>query len=203
MTLLSVMPLPLVVPILPALSRDLPRGADWRYELKLDGFRGTLYVEEKRAWFRSKSGRVMRRFDDLAMRVVGELRVRSAIIDGEIVVMGERGPDFYALMFRRGVPQLAAFDLLWRNGRDLRGRRYAARKAELRRIIDPRCMNVSYVEAHQEAELFDAVERMDLEGVVAKHRGDVYGPGSRWIKVKCRGYSQMAGRRELFHPRSR
>ena len=55
---------------------------------------------------------------------------------------------------------------------------------------------MSYVEAHAEAELFDAVERMDLEGVVAKHRRDAYAPGSRWVKVKCSGYSQMAGRRE-------
>jgi bifunctional non-homologous end joining protein LigD len=193
------MSLPVVDPILPSLSRDLPRGDDWRYELKFDGFRGTLYVEETSAWFRSKTNRVMRRFDDLALRVAGELAVRSAIIDGEIVVMGERGPDFYALMFRRGVPQFAAFDLLWRNGKDLRGRTYAARKAALRRLIDPRSRHVSYVEAHAEAELFDAVERMDLEGVVAKHRRDAYAPGSRWVKVKCSGYSQMAGRRELFH----
>src|SRR5262245_28944174 len=128
------MPLPLVPPILPALSRELPRGADWRYELKLDGFRGTLYVEEKRAWFRSKTGRLMRRFDELAGRVAGELGARSAIVDGEIVVMGERGPDFYALMFHRGVPQFAAFDLLWRDGRDLRAQTYAARKAALRRL---------------------------------------------------------------------
>src|SRR6266850_7179605 len=114
-------PSPSSAPILASLSRDLPRGADWRYELKFDGFRGTLYVEETSAWFRAKTNRVMHRFDDLALRVAGELAVRSAIIDGEIVVMGERGPDFYALMFRREAPQVAAFDLLWRDGKDPRG----------------------------------------------------------------------------------
>ena len=128
----------------------------------------------------------MRRFDDLARRVAGELAVRNAILDGEIVVMGERGPDFYALMFRRGVPYFAAFDLLWRNGRDLRRCAYDARKAALRRLLDRRLAHVSYVETHRDAELFDAVQRMDLEGVVAKHRCDAYAPGSRWVKVKCR-----------------
>ena len=193
------MSLPIVIPVVPSLSRDLPKGADWRYELKLDGFRGTLYVEKSNAWFRSKTLRVMRRFDDLARRVACELAVRSAILDGEIVVMGERGPDFYALMFRRGVPQFAAFDLVWLDGRDLRRSAYTARKKALRRLLDPRATFVSYVEAHAEAALFDAAQRMDLEGVVAKHRRDAYAPASRWIKVKCRGYSQMAGRRELFH----
>jgi len=193
------MSLPLVDPILPLLSRDLPRGKEWRYELKLDGFRGTLYVEKSKAWFRSKTGRVMQRFDDLARRVAGELDARSAIIDGEIVIMGERGPDFYALMFHRGAPQFAAFDLLWRDGRDLRERAYAARKAALRKLVDWRARSASYVESHEEAALFEAAQQMDLEGVVAKHRCDAYAPGTRWIKVKCRGYSQMAGRHELFH----
>jgi bifunctional non-homologous end joining protein LigD len=193
------MPLPLVDPILPLLSRDLPRGADWRYELKLDGFRGTLYVEKKRAWFRSKKGHVMRRFDELARRVAGELGARSAILDGEIVVMGERGPDFYALMFGRGVPQFAAFDLLWLDGRDLRPRAYTARKAALRRVIDRRAACVWYVDGHDDDALFDAAQRMDLEGVVAKRRDEPYGPATKWIKVKSRGYSQIVGRWELFH----
>lgn len=193
------MSLPLVDPVLPRLSRDLPRGAGWRYELKLDGFRGTLYVEKKRAWFRSKKGHVMRRFDDLARRVANDLGARSAIVDGEIVVMGERGPDFYALMFHRGVPQFAAFDLLWLDGRDLRGHAYAARKRALRRVIDRRMRSVSYVESHEEAELFEAAQRMDLEGVVAKQRDEPYAPSATWIKVKSSGYSQLTGRWELFH----
>src|SRR5437763_16523367 len=129
------MSLPVVQPIVPLLSRDLPRGAAWRYELKLDGFRGTLYVEKKRAWFRSKTGRIMHRFEELARRVAGELDARSAIVDGEIVVMGEGGPDFRALMFHRGVPQFAAFDLLWLDGRDLRTRAYTAPKAALRALL--------------------------------------------------------------------
>ena len=193
------MPLPLVHPILPLLSRDLPRGAGWRYELKLDGFRGTLYAEKKRAWFRSKKGHVMRRFDDLARRVANELDARNAILDGEIVVMGERGPDFYALMFHRGVPQFAAFDLLWLDGRDLRAHAYNARKAALRTLIGRRAAHVSYVDSHEEAALFAAAARMDLEGVVAKQCDEPYAAGTSWIKVKNREYSQLAGRGELFH----
>src|SRR5262249_57092028 len=112
-----------------------------------------------------------------------------AMVDGEIVVMGGRGPDFYALMFHRGVPQFAAFDLVWLNGRDLRGLSWVARKAALRTLLDRRAKYVSYVEAHEEAELFDAVQRMDLEGVVAKRCDEPYAREARWVKVKSRGYS--------------
>src|ERR1041385_2730633 len=197
------MSLPVVAPILPLLSRDLPRGAEWRYELKLDGFRGTLYVEKKSAWFRSKTGRGRRRFDELARRVANELDARSAIIDGEIVDMGEQGPDFYALMFHRGVPQFAAFDLLWLDGRDLRPRAYAQRKIALRKLIGRRAKHVSYVDAHTKAELFDAAQQLDLEGIVAKRRDEAYGPEAQWIKVKSRGYSQLTGRWKLFHKQQR
>ena len=193
------MPLPLVDPILPLLSRDLPRGAGWRYELKLDGFRGTLYVEQKRAWFRSKKGHGLRRFDELARRVAGELGARSAILDGEIVVMGEEGPDFYALLFHRGVPQFAAFDLLWLDGRDLRAHAYTARKAALRKLIDRRARHVSYVESHAQAALFEAAQRMDLEGIVAKRCDEPYTSAAKWIKVKSLGYSQSSGRWEFFN----
>jgi ATP-dependent DNA ligase len=50
--------------------------------------------------------------------------------------------------------------------------------------------------------LFAAVSQRDLEGIVAKRRGDAYGLETRWLKVKCIGYSQMDGRWELFAKRS-
>jgi ATP-dependent DNA ligase len=46
--------------------------------------------------------------------------------------------------------------------------------------------------------LFDAAERLGLEGIVAKRKTDVYGPTTVWYKVKNRAYTQMEGRGELF-----
>ena len=48
-----------------------------------------------------------------------------------------------------------------------------------------------------------AVERLDLEGIVAKRLGDPYTPETVWRKVKNRAYTQMEGRAELFHPKPR
>lgn len=194
--------IPLAEPLLPVLSRELPRGRAWRYELKLDGFRGMLYVDGGAARFRSKTMRPMPRFDELAARVAAELDVAEAILDGEIVVMGARGPEFNALLFNRGVPQFAAFDLVWYAGRDLRAWPYAKRKIALQRLVGG-CTWVSLIESSTDAELFEVVATLDLEGVVAKRSDEPYTPATRWVKVKNRNYSQGIGRWRFFERRRR
>ena len=189
--------IPIADPVLPVLARELPRGRAWRYELKLDGFRGMLYVDRGAASIRSKTKRPMPRFDELAARVAAELRAAEAILDGEIVVMGKRGPEFNALLFHRGVPQFAAFDLVWLNGCDIRAWAYEKRKAALRHLVRGKTW-LSCVDSHAEAELFDIVSGLDLEGVVAKRRDEPYAPQTRWIKVKNRNYSQAVGRWRFF-----
>jgi ATP-dependent DNA ligase len=50
-------------------------------------------------------------------------------------------------------------------------------------------------------QLFDLVSMHDLEGIVAKRLTDPYGPGTKWLKIKNRAYSQQIGRAELFNSR--
>lgn len=194
--------IPIADPVLPQLSRELPLGRVWRYELKLDGFRGMLYADRGTAGFRSKTKRPMPRFDGLAARIAAELGARDAVLDGEIVVMGARGPEFNALLFNRGVPQFAAFDLVWLDGRDLRFWPQEKRKAALQRLVHG-CTWVSLIESHSDAQLFEVVSELDLEGVVAKRRDEAYTPKTRWIKVKNRQYSQAIGRWRFFEGRRR
>jgi len=194
--------IPIADPVLPLLSRELPLGRAWRYELKLDGFRGMLYLDGGAASFRSKTKRPMPRFSELAARVAAELDATDAILDGEIVVMGKRGPEFNALLFHRGVPQFAAFDLVWLDGRDLRAWPYEKRKAALQRLVRRRTW-VSFLESHSDASLFRVVSDLDLEGVVAKRRDEPYAPQTQWIKVKNRNYSQAVERWRFFENRRR
>jgi hypothetical protein len=49
--------------------------------------RGALYIDHGKAFFRSKTKRVMRRFQNLADGLAKVLNVRSAVFDGEILVM--------------------------------------------------------------------------------------------------------------------
>jgi ATP-dependent DNA ligase len=55
---------------------------------------------------------VYRQLGPLAMALRAELRCRSAILDGELVCLDDRGrPDFYALLHRRRAPVFVAFDM--------------------------------------------------------------------------------------------
>lgn len=195
------MALPNIDPVRPVKSRTVPAGREWIYELKLDGFRGVLSVEDGRGVFTSKNGRTMRRFQTLADTLARALPVRSAILDGEIIVMEKRGPNFYALFFRRGDEAYAAFDLLWLNGRDLRDRPLWRRKRALQKLVEH--TPIGYVGHIDDPALFTLARQRDFEGIVAKRRGDPYGPDAKWLKVKVAGYSQMEGRWELFKSRLR
>ena len=94
-------PLPKIEPIRPVRRTTVPVGAAWLYELKLDGFRGVLSLQDGQGSFVSKNTKPMPRFRELADSVARALPVEDAILDGEIIVMTEAGPDFDALFWRR------------------------------------------------------------------------------------------------------
>lgn len=195
------MPLPQRFPIiLPLRAGTVPLGCEWVYEAKLDGFRGVLFIDRGRGWFISKNGNRMNRFKALAEELARTMPVDEAIFDGEIVVLAAGGrPAFYPLLFAAAQPSYAAFDLLWLNGEDLRPLPHHQRKARLRKLT--RRGPIGFVEAVKDPSLFDVVVEMDLEGIVAKRRGDPYGATTEWLKVRHLGYSQKVGRAALFDRR--
>lgn len=190
------MTLPSIAPLRPTRSNVVPLGREWIYELKLDGFRGVLEIDEGKGRFTSKTSKPMRRFDALADSLARALKVRSAILDGELLVMGDHGPDFYALFYNRRAPAYAAFDLLWLNGRDLRPLPLWRRKKALHQLIAQ--TPIGYVDSVADPNLYTIVTQRNLEGIVAKRRNDPYRLDTEWVKVKYTGYSMMAGRWELF-----
>jgi bifunctional non-homologous end joining protein LigD len=129
------------------------------------------------------------------------------VVDGELVCLQPDGRShFYNLLFRREAPYFLAFDLLWVDGKDLRGLPLIQRKRRLARILprgDSRVRLVEHIE-RRGTDLFAAACRLDLEGIVAKWAHGSYQNGSQtsWLKVRNPGYSQWDGRRELFDARS-
>jgi ATP-dependent DNA ligase len=47
-------------------------------------------------------------------------------------------------------------------------------------------------------DLFDAAQRLDLEGIVAKRKADPYAPDTIWYKIKNRAYTQIEGAASSF-----
>jgi bifunctional non-homologous end joining protein LigD len=196
--------LPLVEPIVPVL-RDQPfDDPGYLFEPKYDGFRGLLCLSGQECHFRSKRGNVLKQFEQLCYWVRDELRIKEAILDGEVVALDPEGrQDFRGLLARRGNLHYATFDVLWLNGKDLRGLPLTRRKRALARVIPTTTAVLSRVFAVEGRgrDLFAAAERLDLEGIVAKRKVDPYAPSTVWYKVRNLAYTQMQGRGELFHPR--
>jgi bifunctional non-homologous end joining protein LigD len=70
------------------------------------------------------------------MRLHTPIRCRSAVLDGETCCLKPDGrSDFYSLLFRREWPYFYVFDLLFLNGRDLRGLPLLERKRQLPAIM--------------------------------------------------------------------
>ena len=197
--------LPLVEPIVPVARAEPFDDPEYLFEPKYDGFRGLLYVTRQDCHFRSKQGNVLEQFQELCYWVREELRVKETILDGEIVALDQQGrQDFRGLLAGRGNLHYAAFDALWVNGKDLRGFSLKRRKRALQRLIWATSTVLSQVFFIEERgrDLFRAAERLDMEGMVAKRKADLYGPETVWYKVKNPAYTQGEGRGELFEWRN-
>ena len=128
----------------------------------------------------------------LVVEAVNHLKVRSCLIDGEVVCCDEKGvTDFHLLRHRRNEPQafLYAFDLLELNGTDLRREPIEVRKATLASILRKSRPGVrlnEHMEHPEGAVVFQHACKMGLEGIVSKRLGSRYrsGRSADWLKFK-------------------
>jgi bifunctional non-homologous end joining protein LigD len=190
----------LVDPILLTPRREPFNDPAWLFEPKYDGYRGLLYVTGQGCHFRSKGGNILKRFEQLCYWVRGAT-VKEAILGGEVVGLDNEGrQNFRDLLAGRGNLHYAAFDALWVNGKDLRAPPLTRRKRYLTGVVPATTTVVSQVFSVEGRgkDLFDAAERLDIEGIVAKRKADPYGPDTVWYKIKSRTYTQGEGRWELF-----
>jgi len=105
-----------------------------------------------------------------------QLRCRSAILDGEVIVQDERGvSDFEslrsAIRWRPHKLLLYAFDILHLDGEDLRDRPLLERRAKLKELVGrdrARPLQFSDEFTGDSAAFFRACAEHELEGVVSK-----------------------------------
>jgi bifunctional non-homologous end joining protein LigD len=179
-----------------------PAGAGWAHEIKFDGYRLQLCVEDGRAVLRTRKGL------DWTERFAGVAEAAAdlpdAIIDGEAVVLDEAGqPDFAALQAAlaeggEGEIIFFAFDLLFEGGEDLRSLPLRERKARLKALLgedEPRLRYVDHFETAGDAVLLSAC-KLELEGIISKRLDAPYrsGRSETWTKAKCRaGHEVVIG----------
>ena len=199
-------------PMLATLARQVVDPSSYLYEIKYDGYRllAARAGGEVRLFTR-KGNDWTARFLPIA-DAVAKVDVRECVFDGEACIVDAEGrPSFGDLQAwlagekTTGQIAFAVFDLLWLDGRDLRGLPLEERKelleALLRGCVPP--LSLSRAMDGSLEELARAVKKSGLEGIVAKKKGSRYSPGrsDNWLKLKfdkrqeCAivGYLPLAG----------
>lgn len=179
-----------------------PVGPGWAHEIKFDGYRLQLRVEDGRAVLRTRKG--LDWTEKFAGVAEAAADLPDAILDGEAVVLDEAGqPDFAALQAAlseggEGEIIFFAFDLLFASGEDLRGLPLSERKARLKALLgqdEPRLRYVDHFETAGDAVLLSAC-KLELEGIISKRLDAAYrsGRSDTWTKSKCRaGHEVVIG----------
>lgn len=193
---------------------------DYAYEVKWDGMRVLVGLEEERLTFRTRNQiEAANRFPELAaLREC--VAARRAVLDGEIVRLVDGKPNFGALQYRihasnpHDIRRLAAaepaalilFDLLRVEEEWLIDQPWEARRKRLEELVSPGPLVQLSLVCPDGRPLWDSVCTMGLEGVMAKRRTARYEPGKRspgWLKIKCQqtvdlvvgGWSEGTGSR--------
>jgi bifunctional non-homologous end joining protein LigD len=205
-----------IEPMLAQLVDGPPEGGTWLHETKFDGYRIQAHINVGDVRIYTRSGQDWTdRFPTLAAGFE-KLNVKDAILDGEAVVLDEKGrSDFQKLqnalkaqdqrsMFFYG------FDILHFDGKSLQDTPLIERKKILEKIMTkaPKVLRYSDHIEGQGHELFKQSCKLALEGIVSKRADSTYTSGRRggWLKSKCghrqefviAGFTDAGGARSDF-----
>jgi bifunctional non-homologous end joining protein LigD len=193
----------IITPMLAELGKGVPPATDdWLYEIKWDGVRAICFIESGKLRMISRNGNAIdKQYPELSI-LPHHIRAQQAILDGEIAALDAHGRPSFELLQRRinvaepsAIARLArshpvvlyVFDLLYLDGRDLRGKSLLERKKLLKDVLEPDDI-IRYSE-HFSAngpELLAAAKQQGLEGIVGKRTQSRYESrrSSDWVKWK-------------------
>ena len=183
-----------------------PASGNWLHEIKFDGYRIQMRVEDGKVTLKTRKGLDWTaKFAAIAKSATG---LPNCIIDGEIVALNQEGsPDFAGLQAALSDNKtddliFFAFDLLFSERRDLRGQPLIDRKSGLADLLSKafgkREIEIRYVEHFEDAgeAVLKSACRLSLEGIVSKRADARYQSGrtDSWAKAKCRaGHEVVLG----------
>lgn len=187
-----------------AKTGDRPFSAKgWLFELKYDGYRLLAHKRDGKVQLRSRRGTDLTAAYPEVVAGLEALPHPTFTLDGEVVVLDERGRSVFQGLQKRAMLTDArdvaqarqkwpvvyfAFDLLVFEDLDARLLRLKDRKEVLRQIIPPSFeWPIRFADHLEERglELFQQVEKMELEGMIAKEVDSTYEPrrSGSWLKI--------------------
>jgi len=209
-------PLPHFIAPMLAISMSEPfDDPEWLFELKWDGFRSTAIINPPSVQLRSRSGQLL---NDKFESIEQELKsIREKVIfDGELVVCDNLGMPKFQLMQnyqKSGEGNLTyyVFDLLYKDGMDLRSEPLIIRKKLLKEYLEQLSLPLIRYSDHvlkNGKSFFEEVVKLRLEGIMAKKISSTYQShrSNDWIKIKTKqrqefvigGFTAPRGSRKKF-----
>ena len=186
-------------PMLATLAKDVPKGKDWLYEAKWDGYRAIVDVFGGNATLTSRNGNdLTTRFDTVRRALERSVKTPDCVLDGEVCALDEQGRATFSAMQQgkaRTQYVFVAFDLLEVEGDLQIDLPLTERRKRLKKLLDLRNRGVLFSESFDDGEaLLEAARQQQLEGIVAKRRDSRYQPGRRgaeWLKIKTHGRQEF------------
>lgn len=191
-----------IEPMLSGSASTPPMGDDYIYEVKWDGIRALIALEDGVIRIRSRNQNdITKQFPELN---IPAFRANCGLFDAEIVCLDKKGkPEFKKVINRlmssgdSNIEKLSKtspvycyiFDCLYLDGRSLVNEPLLRRKEWLKDALKKETpyRTSEFVEDGQS--LFEAAREHNLEGIMAKEKLSRYLPGKRsdaWLKVKVR-----------------
>jgi ATP-dependent DNA ligase len=136
-----------LAPMEALLAAELPEGDGWQFEHKWDGFRCLARRDGAEVTLTSKSGKPLGRYFPEVVAMLGSLKEKKFLLDGELIISTGDALSFDALQLRlhpaesrirrlasETPAQLMAFDLLELGGKSLLGQPLSKRREALERF---------------------------------------------------------------------
>ncbi|MDQ3955660.1 MAG: ATP-dependent DNA ligase [Actinomycetota bacterium] len=201
---------PPVRPMLAKLTREVPRGPQWLYEPKWDGFRAIVFRDGDDIHVQSRDLKPLERYFPELPPLLAKFLPECCVLDGEVVVTGSKGLDFDDLQQRihpaesrinmlaeKTPASFVAFDVLANSDGDMRSTPLEERRAWLVKTLKdkgsvPKSKRQSQFsvtpqtgDPDEATDWLTTYDKLGLDGVVAKERNSTYVENKRtMIKVK-------------------
>jgi ATP-dependent DNA ligase len=194
--------MPPVKPMLSKAVHEVPRSPGLSYEPKWDGFRCIVFRDGADIELGSRNDRPLTRYFPELVELIRDVLPPRCVVDGEIVIVTDKGLDFDALQLRlhpaasrvrmlaeKTPSSFVAFDLLALDDRDLTGEPFAVRRKLLEGIIGTALDRVHLTPVTDDPDIaqdwFTRFEGAGFDGVMAKPVDQPYLPDKRVMwKVK-------------------
>lgn len=179
---------------LATLSSVIPKGKNWLFEIKYDGYRILSFVQNGKVKLVTRNNKDYTAKFDSIVQGLKKISQYAFVLDGEIVSFDQNGRSDFGLLqsnLKNAKDDFyyVVFDILALNGEDLRKKPLVERKDILERLLAKAPNNLVFSNhvINNGQMCFNLAKRQNLEGIMAKKADSQY-IGKRtddWLKIKC------------------